>query len=395
MKLNIKLMMIFIIVIVSSSIVLEMPSPSFVAIGEFFQVNEKLIGYLISYSLIGSFFGSFLYGPFADFYGRKKVLFYGNLIALIGSIGCVFAKSIEILIFFRFIQGFGAACALVLIPMIVSDLCSTDEASKFYRVNAAFITIFTAIAPIAGGFINDKFGWNYNFQIIMYVGALALLCSIFILETKNINHKKEITINNILSEYKLLLKDSLFLCSASATNLLYGNFLAFLTYSPFLYMKEYGLSASYYSIHQAIVVIAFSIANFILSRVSKSLNIKLIKIGLCFCIFGSCMIYFFNSSSMITMSICFTATGAAMIFPTVFAYAIGNVNDKIKGAASSFIVASRYLLCGLIIYFTSNIYNGTNTRLSILMCSIYIIVALMILHLFRKKFFTEKDKHID
>jgi DHA1 family bicyclomycin/chloramphenicol resistance-like MFS transporter len=391
MKLNIKLVVIFIIALVSSSIVLEMPSPSFISIGKFFNANEKLIGYIISYSLIGSFFGSFIYGPLADFYGRKKILLFGNLIALIGSIGCVFAKSIEMLIFFRFVQGSGSSCSLVLIPIIVSDLCSTDEASKFYRINAAFITIFTAIAPIAGGFINDNLGWNYNFQIIMYFAVLALLCSSFIFETKKEDDVKKISLNNIASEYKFLLKDSLFLIAASVTNLLYANFLAFLTYSPFLYMKIYGLSASKYSIHQAIVVIAFSIANFALSRVSKSMNLKLIKIGLCFCLFGSFGIYFFNYANFITFFVCFTAFGAAMIFPTVFAYAIGNVAENLKGAASSFIVASRYLLCGVIIYFTSNIYNGTNSRLSLLMFSIYFLIAIMTLHLFKNEYFKEKS----
>ena len=139
---NIRIILIFIILLISSSIVLEMPAPSFVSMEKFFNVSEVTIGYIVSLSLVGSFFASFLYGPLADFYGRKKILIFGNFIALIGSIGCVFSQSIEALIFSRFVQGFGASCSLVLIPIIISDLYEVNEASKLYKINAAFVTTF-------------------------------------------------------------------------------------------------------------------------------------------------------------------------------------------------------------------------------------------------------------
>ena len=387
---NIRIILIFIILLISSSIVLEMPAPSFVSMEKFFNVSEVTIGYIVSLSLVGSFFASFLYGPLADFYGRKKILIFGNFIALIGSIGCVFSQSIEALIFSRFVQGFGASCSLVLIPIIISDLYEVNEASKLYKINAAFVTIFTAMAPIIGGFANDKFGWRYNFQIIMYFSILAFLFSYYFKETKK-SEVKKISFNNIFLEYKFLLKDHLFLLSSLATNLLYGNFLVFLTYTPFLYIKVFGMTASNYSIHQAVAVIAFSIANFALSRFSESMNLRFVKIGICLCVFSTISIYFFNSPNFITFFICLSAMGSAMTFPTLMAYSIGNVEESLKGAGSSFSIGTRYLICGFIIYIVSKGYDETNTRLSVFMSTLSLIIFSITLYLFKKRFFDKKD----
>src|ERR1700675_4365244 len=49
-----------------------------------------------------------LYGPLADIYGRKRVFFVGTGIFLVGTTLCGFARSTEMLILFRAIQGFGS-----------------------------------------------------------------------------------------------------------------------------------------------------------------------------------------------------------------------------------------------------------------------------------------------
>lgn len=379
------ILFIFVILYLSSSIVLEMPAPSFVSIEKFFGVSEVVVGLIVAYSLIGSFLGSLLYGPFSDSYGRRKILILGNLVLLIGSIGCSFSTSIEMLIFFRLVQGFGSACSLVLVPVIISDLYSVDEASRLYKITSSLVTAFTAGAPILGGFINDHLGWHENFLVMAIFSVISMIASYSMLETKN-GQLSRISFGVIYDDYKNLLKNGNFIASSFANSLIYANFIAFLTYTPFLYMKVFGISASKYSMHQAIAVIFFSLSNFILSKFPQNMNIKFVKLGLFLSLFGSSLIYFFNFAYFITFCVCITAVGAAMTFPTLLAYSIASVGD-LKGSASSFSVATRYLICGLVIYAVSNLYNGTNTRLAIFMSSISLVVLIMNLYLFKKKFF--------
>ena len=49
------------------------------------------------------------YGPISDMVGRKPPLYFGLGLFIVGAVGCLLSPSVEWLIFFRFIQGLGAA----------------------------------------------------------------------------------------------------------------------------------------------------------------------------------------------------------------------------------------------------------------------------------------------
>ena len=127
----------------------------------------------------------------SDSYGRKKTILIDNLVLLLGAIGCMISPTIEILIFSRFIQGIGAATAVVLVPVIIADVYQIVEAEKFYKISNAVLTIFTAAAPVAGGFINDAFGWSANFTFVAIVEFFAwLMLVLFFVESKKDVYKK-------------------------------------------------------------------------------------------------------------------------------------------------------------------------------------------------------------
>src|SRR5688572_7972365 len=65
--------------------------------------------YLIGFIFIGMAFGQLLSGPFSDALGRKKVLYAGLAIYLVGSVIAYFAQTLELILVGRFIQGVGVA----------------------------------------------------------------------------------------------------------------------------------------------------------------------------------------------------------------------------------------------------------------------------------------------
>ncbi len=62
------------------------------------------------------------YGPASDMFGRKPPLYFGLIVFALGGIGCALAPTIDWLIFFRFIQGAGAAAVMVIPRAIIRDL---------------------------------------------------------------------------------------------------------------------------------------------------------------------------------------------------------------------------------------------------------------------------------
>src|SRR5580700_3712796 len=55
-----------------------------------------------------------VYGPLADMVGRKPPIYAGLAIFTVGSIGCAFAPTINVLIAFRVLQAVGACAGMVI-----------------------------------------------------------------------------------------------------------------------------------------------------------------------------------------------------------------------------------------------------------------------------------------
>jgi len=71
-----------------------------------------------------------IYGRLCDFYGRKRVLYFGIVFFVIGSVMCGFAWNMMSLIAFRIVQGFGAGSLATVSQTIVSDLYPPAERAK-------------------------------------------------------------------------------------------------------------------------------------------------------------------------------------------------------------------------------------------------------------------------
>ena len=77
-----------------------------------------------------------LYGRLADIYGRKRVFFFGTGVFLIGTTLCGFARSIEVLICFRAIQGLGSGAIQPIAMTIIGDIYTPAERARRCRAGS-------------------------------------------------------------------------------------------------------------------------------------------------------------------------------------------------------------------------------------------------------------------
>jgi MFS family permease len=115
------------------------------------------------------------FGVMSDKIGRKKTLFIGLLIFIIGSIICALSEHIYILILGRFLQGAGAIGAVV--SAMISDLVKEEERSHAMAIMGGVIALsFSAamiVAPLIGGHYGiDKLFWLTAF---LALGAIVIL----------------------------------------------------------------------------------------------------------------------------------------------------------------------------------------------------------------------------
>jgi EmrB/QacA subfamily drug resistance transporter len=133
-----------------------------------------LIGYqLITAAILVSF------GRLADMFGRVKLYNLGFIIFTAGSALCSISFTSLELIFFRMIQGVGAAFLFSNSAAIITDAFPISERGKALGINQVAIVFGAAMGLVFGGFLVSLLGWRSIFWVNIPIGIFASLWSHF------------------------------------------------------------------------------------------------------------------------------------------------------------------------------------------------------------------------
>ena len=142
----------------------------------------EIVGDLGGFSLYSWVFSAYLlmntvtvliYGKLADLFGRKPVLLFGISFFLLGSLGAGYAWSMQSLIFFRFIQGFGAGAITPVAMTIVGDIYTREERAKVQGYISSVWGISAILGPALGGLLIEYISWSWIFWINIPLGLLS------------------------------------------------------------------------------------------------------------------------------------------------------------------------------------------------------------------------------
>lgn len=114
-----------------------------------------------------------LTGWLSQRYGQVRLFLASIALFVVASLACGLASSLEMLIFFRVIQGFVAG---PMIPLSQTLLLASYPPQKAGTA-LAFWSITTLVAPVVGpllgGWLTDNFSWPWIFYINVPVGFIA------------------------------------------------------------------------------------------------------------------------------------------------------------------------------------------------------------------------------
>jgi DHA1 family bicyclomycin/chloramphenicol resistance-like MFS transporter len=133
--------------------------------------GQQIVGIFMA----GMAFGQIPAGLISDRAGRLPVLYVGMSLFAIGATVAALANGIELMLAARFVQGFGAASAIVLSRAIVRDIASGKEAAKLMSLMTMIFTAAPVIAPSIGALLVTQWGWRAPFVIIAVGGYLMLV----------------------------------------------------------------------------------------------------------------------------------------------------------------------------------------------------------------------------
>ena len=108
-----------------------------------------------------------------DRFGRRRVFAAGLIIFALASAGCALAPSIEWLIFFRALQGLGAAPVLPLSLTLLADAFPPGKRGLAIGIWSGISGLAVAAGPVIGGAIVDGISWHWIFWVNVPIGIVA------------------------------------------------------------------------------------------------------------------------------------------------------------------------------------------------------------------------------
>lgn len=151
---------------------------------DFTASNSTLQWIVNAYSLMLAGF-LLLAGSIGDKTGRKKALALGMSVFGLAAVGAALSGSSGSLIFFRGLQGLGAAFALPATLSIITNVFEREERGKAIATWTAISSLGIAFGPAVGGYLVDAIGWNSVFWMHIPVVALALYGLRYIPDSKD------------------------------------------------------------------------------------------------------------------------------------------------------------------------------------------------------------------
>lgn len=149
-------------------------------IKEVYNLDGFWLGFTNSIALIGTIIGTIICGRPADKYGRKKSLQFLATLYIISALGCAFASSWYMLLFFRFVGGLGVGASSVIGPMYISEIAPAKQRGRLVAMFQFNIVLGILVAFFSNYIINlyitnEAWRWMLGVQVIPSVLFFVLL----------------------------------------------------------------------------------------------------------------------------------------------------------------------------------------------------------------------------
>ena len=214
--------------------------------------------------LIGFCIAQLVWGPVSDHFGRRLPLFIGMALFIAGSVGCALSTDIVQIVFWRVFQALGACTGPMLARAMIRDLFSRTRAAQMLST----LMIIMAVAPIAGPLIGGQMikvtSWHTIFWLLAIIGVLMLVSLFWLEETLPAEKRVKASLSGAFANYAILLRNASFMRFTLCLTFYYVAAYAFITGSPFVYIRYFGVDPQHYGWLFAVNIIglmAVSIVN--------------------------------------------------------------------------------------------------------------------------------------
>ncbi len=267
-----------------AALVMNIFLPSLPRMATYYDADYALIQLSVALYLGASGVLQIFIGPLADKMGRRPVTLVGVGLFMLATLGCLFAPTVEIFLFFRITQAVVVVCQ-VLGRAVVRDIYPEDRAASMLGYVTMGIAVIPMMAPALGGALDEMFDWQASFWLQFILGGLTLLLVWFDMgETGQASGKSLIA---QFGEYPELLCSPRFWGYSLAVAASSGAFFSFLGGAPFVGSVVFSLTPTELGFYFGAPAIGYFTGNFLTGRYAVRVGInRMVLIGALVVAFG-------------------------------------------------------------------------------------------------------------
>ncbi|MBJ9205549.1 multidrug effflux MFS transporter [Citrobacter sp. FDAARGOS_156] len=205
------------------------------------NVELTVTGFLVGFAI-----AQLIWGPISDHLGRRTPLFIGMVLFIIGSAGGALSTDITQIVFWRVFQALGACTGPMLARAMIRDLFARTRAAQMLST----LVLVMAIAPIAGPLIGGQIirlsTWHSIFWLLVAIGVLMFISLLWLPETLPEERRVKASLAGAFRHYRALLTNGRFMRYTLSLTFYYVGAYAFITGSPFVYIRYYHVDPQHY-----------------------------------------------------------------------------------------------------------------------------------------------------
>ncbi len=155
----------------------------------FFAVDLSETQWTITAYLITMTSLLLVFGKVSEFTGRARLFTVGIFIFTASSLACGLSQNLAELVFFRVLQGAGAAMLFSISSALIFATTPPGERGRAMGYLGSTVAVGSILGPIVGGFVVDALGWEYIFFINIPIGIILILAAMRYLHIDEVRSK--------------------------------------------------------------------------------------------------------------------------------------------------------------------------------------------------------------
>lgn len=332
----------------------DMYLPSFVKMAQDLNTTAAAVQLTLSAFMIGMGVGQLFIGPISDSVGRRVPLIIGSLLFGVMAVACALTPSVTWLIVLRLVMGASGGVGVALARAVVADLEQTSDAAKAFALMMAIQGLAPVIAPVLGGVLSSWIGWRGIFIVLACFCLLMVLAVLFVVPESLPPEKRHSGgPAQMLRDARRVVANRWFVGYSIIFAVGFGVMFSYISASPFVLQREYGLSTLAYSITFGTNALIMAIVSMVTARLVGRFAIRsllMVGLGILTVTVAGLVICGFVGATLpiVLVLLALTLAGIGLLLGNATALAVDALHGEASGTGSGIMGAAQFLVAGVV-----------------------------------------------